>query len=166
MKTNIALLICGGTLDKDYASISGELTFNQTHLPDILHQANCLLAIRQQVVMLKDSLQMDSADRELLYQACLHCTEQKIVITHGTDTMTLSAQRLLQDITQLAHKTIVFTGAMRPFRLGQSDASFNLGCALMAAQIAAEGVWITMHGQLFHAHGVHKNRAIGQFEAL
>lgn len=166
MKTNIALLICGGTLDKDYAPISGELTFSQTHLPEILNQANSLLAIRQQVVMLKDSLEMDAADRDMLHQACINSSEQKIVITHGTDTMTLSAQRLLQDMTQLANKTIVFTGAMRPFRLGDSDASFNLGCALMAAQTAPAGVWITMHGQLFNANAVHKNRAIGQFETL
>lgn len=166
MKTNIALLICGGTLDKDYAPLSGELAFSQTHLPEILKQANSLLAIRQQVVMLKDSLQMDSNDRDLLHQACLNSTEQKIVITHGTDTMTLSAQRLLQDISQLANKTIVFTGAMRPFQLGQSDASFNLGCALMAAQTAPAGIWITMHGQLFNADSVHKNRTLGQFEPL
>jgi L-asparaginase len=166
MKQTMALLACGGTLDKDYHPISGELVFVQTHLHELLQQSNHRLALRTQVVMLKDSLDMTDADREQLLQACIKAEEKQIVITHGTDTMTTSADFLMQNQTVLNEKTIVLTGAMRPFKLGQSDAPFNLGSALMAAQLLPAGVYVCMNGQIFNANQVQKNRQLGIFETI
>lgn len=160
----IALLACGGTFDKDYDPMSGELVFANTHLPEVLAQGNQQLTLRLEVVMLKDSLQMDDQDRRKLLNACCAATESHIVITHGTDTMTESAAMLIAHKAQLADKTLVFTGAMRPFRLGHSDAGFNLGSALMAVQLAAPGVYIAMNGRLLAADNAVKNRALGVFE--
>lgn len=161
--SEILLLITGGTIDKDYQTTSGELIFSKTFLPELLNEANQNISICTMNLMLKDSLEMTLDDRELILQCCNTETHKLIVITHGTDTMSLTAQHLLNS-GQLADKTIVLTGAMRPFKLGCSDASFNIGSALMAVQLAANGVYIAMNGQLFNAAHVTKNRSIGQFE--
>lgn len=165
-QNSFALLVCGGTLDKDYQPKSGELGFTQTHLPEILAQSLVTLPHRLEVVMLKDSLEMDETDREALFQACLQAKENQIVITHGTDTMTKSGEYLLAKLTDLSGKTIVLTGAMRPFKLGNSDSQFNLGAAFLAAQLAEPGVYICMNGQLFPADKVSKNLDLGLFEPI
>ncbi|HEY9017970.1 asparaginase domain-containing protein [Thiomicrospira sp.] len=161
---DIALLACGGTLDKDYNALNGELDFSQSYLPELLKQARHQLNLRLETLMLKDSLDMTKADREHVLEACLNAPEQQIVITHGTDTLTQTAEYLADHINQ--QKTIVLTGAMRPFRLGESDAGFNLGAALMAVQTTRPGVYIVMNGRLFEAHQVQKNRQLGVFESL
>lgn len=161
---DLTLLITGGTLDKDYETTSGELVFRQTHLPEMLQQANCSLQISSQVLMLKDSLEMTDEDRQAILQQCLDTPSSKIVITHGTDTLTTTAETLLSE-PALGAKTIVLTGAMRPFKLGASDASFNLGAALTAAQLCPAGVYVAMNGLVFAADQVAKNRTLGVFEA-
>ncbi|WP_029407570.1 asparaginase domain-containing protein [Thiomicrorhabdus sp. Milos-T2] len=161
----IELLITGGTLDKDYHAIRGELVFSETHLSELLSEANTTLDIQSQVLMLKDSLEMTDTDREIIYQACLTSHHSHIVITHGTDTMCQTAEYLLNR-PGLLNKTIVLTGAMRPFKLGNSDASFNIASALMAVQLAKPSVYIAMNGQLFTAQQVQKNRALGLFETI
>jgi len=158
----IQLFITGGTLDKQYQETTGELIFPNTHLPIMLQEANSTLAIETVVLMQKDSLDITDADREKICQACIDTPQQTIVITHGTDTMVNTALALSKH-QALKHKTIVLTGAMRPFMLGHSDASFNLGSALMAVQLAQPGVYIAMNGQLFCAHKVQKNRQLGLF---
>jgi len=161
----IGLLITGGTLDKDYNTLTGHLEFSQTHLPKLLQKANITLPILSEVLMLKDSLEMTHEDRQLILNACLESSCQRLVITHGTDTMAETADCLLN--SPLAQsKTIVLTGAMRPFQLGESDASFNVGSALMAAQLASEGIFIAMNGELFPANLTEKNRSQGLFEWL
>lgn len=162
----IALLACGGTIDKDYNALNGELDFAQSYLTELLKQARHQLNLRLETLMLKDSLDMTQADRECILNACLNASENLIVITHGTDTLTQTAEYLDQHLTdQISpQKTIVLTGAMRPFRLAESDASFNLGAALMAVQITRPGVYVCMNGQLFKAHQVKKNRELGVFE--
>lgn len=159
----IQLFVTGGTIDKQYDAISGELTFPATHIPALLKEANCTLDIDIKVLMQKDSLQMNDADRQYINQACSDCLSNQIVITHGTDTMVDTALAL-QKNTLLADKTIIMTGAMRPYKLGQSDASFNVGSALQAVQLASTGVWISMNGKLFSANHVIKNRTLGLFE--
>ncbi|GAB6070267.1 asparaginase domain-containing protein [Thiomicrorhabdus hydrogeniphila] len=160
----IQLFITGGTLDKDYQTTTGELVFTQTHIETLLTQANLTLPINIATLMLKDSLEMTDSDREHIYQACQKSNAKNIVITHGTDTMVETAQYLQQTNT-LNNKTIVLTGAMRPFMLGNSDASFNMASALMAVQLASNGIFIAMNGQLFNAGSVQKNRELGQFES-
>lgn len=165
----IALLACGGTLDKDYHALNGELTFSQSHLPALLSQANHQLPLRLETLILKDSLDMTLADRQAIWQACLNADEDQIIITHGTDTLSQTAEFLADQMAltnqKMAHKVIVLTGAMRPFRLGESDASFNIGTAIMAVQTTQPGVYIAMNGRLFNAYQVQKNRERGFFES-
>ena len=163
MKT-IQIFITGGTLDKDYQTTTGDLVFSQTHTKQLLNEANMTLSVDLTTLMLKDSLEMTDKDRELIYQACKNANAKQIVITHGTDTMVETAL-YLQKNQSLKNKTIVLTGAMRPYMLGQSDASFNMASALMAAQLAQNGIYIAMNGQLFNADKVSKNRTLGQFQA-
>jgi L-asparaginase len=161
------LLITGGTLDKDYQPLSGELGFEQTHLSAMLEQNRVQPLPAMETLMLKDSLAMMPADRQTILNACLKQTSQRIVITHGTDTMVETARFLLAASAPDLHtKTVVLTGAMRPWALGCSDADFNLGAALMAAQCLTPGVYVCMNGQVFPADRVEKNRTSGQFERL
>ncbi len=162
---SIQLLITGGTLDKDYQATTGELVFTDTHIHELLTEANSTLNLIPKTLMLKDSLEMTESDRETIAQACIQSPQKQIVITHGTDTMTETAL-YLSKVTELRNKTIVLTGAMRPYKLGRSDASFNIASALMSVQLAKNGVYITMNGRLFNANNVIKNRLLGQFELL
>jgi len=159
---NVGLIITGGTLDKDYDPITGELTFPGSCVPEMLAQARVTVPLTTTVLMQKDSLEMNTADRRALCDACAAHAAHRLVITHGTDTMVESAHALAQD-ARLKEKTIVLTGAMRPFRLGRSDALFNVGAAIMAAQLATSGVWVAMQGALYPWHGVRKDRAAGYF---
>lgn len=164
MSSIIDLIITGGTIDKDYQETTGELVFSESHLPTLLSEANCTLNIYAQTVMLKDSLEMEDTDRQNILEACLRSNGSQIVITHGTDTMVETAQ-VLQKSPDLANKTIVLTGAMRPYMLGHSDASFNIGNAFAAVQTAEKGVYIAMNGRIFTADSVIKNRQAGIFES-
>ncbi|HBQ44228.1 MAG TPA: asparaginase [Thiomicrospira sp.] len=165
MNETIELLVTGGTLDKDYNVLTGELVFTQTHLPEMLAQANCQLPIKQTVLMLKDSLELTNNDRQTILTACEKSNCHYIVITHGTDTMVDTA-KFLNTSKEIVNKVIIITGAMRPFKLGNSDALFNLGCALSMAKIARCGVYIAMNGVLFDADNVKKDTAKGLFTAL
>jgi L-asparaginase len=162
--SELLLLVTGGTLDKDYNVLSGELEFSSTHTPQILSQANVSFH-SVETLMLKDSLDMTQADREAIANVCIKASQQRIVITHGTDTMTDTASHL-KACPELADKVIVLTGAMRPFMLGNSDASFNLGAAMMAADLSPNGIYISMNGMRFEAGDVRKNKSLGIFERL
>ncbi len=168
MSSPISILVTGGTIDKDYQATTGELIFPQTHIHELLQQANCTLDYELKVLMLKDSLEMHNQDRELIWSELEQLVTNKIVITHGTDTMVETGIFLQQKLhsNQAADKTIVLTGAMRPFKLGRSDASFNMGCAIMAAKISKPGIFIAMNGQLFEIDKVKKNKTIGVFESI
>ena len=157
------LMITGGTLDKRYAPLSGELIFSQSSLENMLQQARVTLDLDLEVLMLKDSLDLDNKDRQKIVAACVHCQDPNIVITHGTDTMVKTAKALASNMHD---KTIVLCGAMVPYQFKHSDALFNLGCAVAAAQSMPNGVYITMNGNIFEHHQVSKNKATGQFERL
>lgn len=159
----ISLLITGGTLDKHYNELNGELTFPQTNLPAILKQARCTAEIEIQQLMLKDSLDMTDSDRDKIKQNCIATEAQQIVITHGTDTMVDTAKHLAQS---LQDKTIVLVGAMVPYAIKQSDALFNLGSAIIAVQLLPVGLYITMNGQVFAWDKVYKDKQTGEFRAL
>jgi L-asparaginase len=111
--------------------------------------------------MMVDSLEMTDQDRELIVHQCNNCDESKIVITHGTDTMSETARVLAQKVTD---KTIVLTGAMIPIKFGSSDGLFNLGSALAFAQTLPPGVYVAMNGRYFNWDNVRKNRQTGVFE--
>jgi len=158
----IKLIVTGGTLDKRYNELTGELFFPETHVSVMLTQARCKLDIELEVLMLKDSLDMNAADRERMSKSCLSTNKQQIVMTHGTDTMVESAAYLA---AQIKNKTLVLVGAMIPYTITHSDALFNLGCALTAVQLLPAGVYITMNGKVFAWDKVSKDKQAGEFIA-
>lgn len=159
----IQVLITGGTIDKDYHPLTGELFFPESHLHEWIKQSNLTLHLEHEVLMQKDSLEMTQDDRNRILTTCIDAKANRIVITHGTDTMTETAA-VLAKAKKLSDKTIVLTGAMRPFKLGESDALFNLGTAMMAVQLQSPGVYIAMNGHCFESSGVNKNKQLGIFE--
>jgi len=159
----IRILITGGTIDKEYDPLTGELIFAKSHLSNILNQVTCKARSVLEEVMLKDSLQMRSEDREEILKKCVDCIENRIIVTHGTDTM-VETGRVLG--TNVKGKTIVLVGAMIPYAFGDSDALFNLGCAFAAVQALRQGVYITMNGKIFRWDNVIKNKESGEFEKL
>ncbi|MDP2864292.1 MAG: asparaginase domain-containing protein [bacterium] len=160
----IKLFITGGTIDCEKLDPSTEkYIFSETHLPEMLKQAKNRIGIKLEVLMLKDSIYMTDSDREKILQGCKSCKEDKIIITHGTDTMVETAQVLGKSIKD---KTIVLLGAMIPYNQKNSDASFNLGSAITAVQLLPKGVYITMNGKIFSWDNVRKNKELQEFEEL
>jgi L-asparaginase len=159
----LRILITGGTIDKEYDPLSGELTFSKSHLSSMLNQVRCKARFILEEIMLKDSLEMRSKDREEILKRCIHCSENDVVVTHGTDTMVETAQFLGKHVKG---KTVVLVGAMIPYAFGASDALFNLGCAFSAVQALQPGVYITMNGKIFSWDNVRKNKESGEFEEI
>jgi L-asparaginase len=159
----IRVLITGGTIDKEYNPVTGELTFAKSHLTNMLNQVRCRAKVVLEEIMLKDSLQMRSVDREEILERCASCPEGHIILTHGTDTMVETAGVLGSN---LSGKTVVLVGALIPYAFGASDALFNLGCAFSAVQTLPKGVYITMNGKIFPWDHVRKNRESGEFEEV
>lgn len=159
----IRLLITGGTFDKEYDEINGRLFFKDTHVHEMLGLGRCRVEVAVRTVMMVDSLEMTDADRRIILENCRQAAEERIVITHGTDTMAETATLLGQS---LDNKTVVLTGAMVPYAFGSSDGLFNLGSALSYAQTLPHGVYIAMNGRFFTWDNVRKNRQLGIFEAI
>ena len=158
---SIRIIITGGTFDKHYDEIRGSLTFKDSHLPEILKFVRCTVPIELELNQLIDSLDMHQSNRLKVLESCRQAAEEQIVITHGTDTMVETAAVLGE--ARLS-KTIVMTGAMVPYIFNNSDAVFNLGCALAAVQLLPRGVYISMNGRVFGWDRVRKNRELGVFE--
>jgi L-asparaginase len=159
----IRIIITGGTFDKHYDEIRGNLTFKDSHLPEILAHVRCTVPIELELNQLIDSLDMHAANRQQVLESCRRAPEDRIVITHGTDTMVETAGVLGK--AALA-KTIVLTGAMVPYIFSNSDAVFNLGAAVMAVQVLDPGVYIAMNGRVFPWDRVRTNRERGVFEEM
>ncbi len=160
---DIRIFITGGTFDKEYNEITGQLYFNDTHMNDLLEMGRSKVPVQIRTLMMVDSLEMTDEDRELIAYQCLQCDEDKIVITHGTDTMAHTARVLAEKIKD---KTIILTGAMIPIKFGSSDGLFNLGSALAFAQTLSPGVYVAMNGRYFNWDNVRKNKQTGMFEEL
>lgn len=159
----IKILLTGGTIDKHYSVNDGELIFENSHLPEMLVRANCTCDVVVDQLMLKDSLDIEEDEREQILAVCKSCSEERILITHGTDTMVETAELLGEAGLE---KSIVLVGAMIPYSVRNSDAFFNLGYALSAVQLAPHGVYIAMNGTLFDWDDVMKNYDEGRFEPL
>ncbi len=165
-KKKILALVTGGTFDKEYNLITGELYFKDTHLPEIFERGRCTLDITVRTLMMVDSLEMTEQDREIIVKHCQATEMKHILITHGTDTMCQTAETI-SNSGAIEGKTIVLVGAMIPYKFGMSsDGFFNLGSALAFVQILAPGVYIAMHGEYFTWDNVRKNRSTGYFERL
>ncbi|APZ43406.1 asparaginase domain-containing protein [Acidihalobacter ferrooxydans] len=157
---HIHILTTGGTLDKVYHDALSDYRIGEPAVRHILDEAGVTFAYTVEEVLRKDSLEIDAADRALIRERAAACPHRHILITHGTDTMTQTAEQL----RDLPDKVIVLTGAMQPARFRISDAAFNVGLALGALQTLGEGVYIAMSGRVFPAGSVRKNRAAGRFE--
>ena len=159
----IKIFITGGTFDKEYNELNGELFFKDTHLHEMLRLGRSKLELDIATLMMIDSLDMTDADRERISHECSHATEDRILITHGTDTMAITASVLAEKVKD---KTIVITGAMVPYKFGSSDGMFNLGSALAFVQTLPHGVYIAMNGKIFEGKNVRKNKSTGEFETI
>tara|TARA_Y100000816_G_C26009310_1_gene527646 strand:- start:371 stop:862 length:492 start_codon:yes stop_codon:yes gene_type:complete len=160
---SIAVFVTGGTFDKEYNEISGELYFKDTHIREILELGRAQLEVKIKRLMLIDSLNMTNKERSVILKNCISVKDKTIVITHGTDTMTETAKFLARENLK---KTIVLTGAMIPYKFGSSDGLFNLGCALAFVQVLSHGVYIAMNGKYFRWDKVQKNKESGKFEKI
>ena len=150
----IHIFITGGTFDKSYDYINGELFFEKTHLPEMLERSRCKLDVEVETLMMIDSLDIKPADVKKIVTKCKNSKHKRIVITHGTDTMVNTAEAIAKEKLD---KTIILTGAMVPYEFGSSsDGFFNLGCALSFVQTFEKGVYITMHGKYFNWNTVTK----------
>lgn len=159
----IQVFVTGGTFDKEYNFITGELYFKDTHLKEMFTRGRCTLDIDIKTLMMIDSLEMTQEDRDILIHNCRRTKNKHILITHGTDRMVATAQELAA--ANIEGKTIVLTGAMIPYAFGtSSDGFFNLGSALAFAQTLAPGVYVVMNGRYFDWSNVRKNRQTGNFE--
>ncbi len=157
----IRIFVTGGTFDKEYNELAGTLFFKETHLPEMLSLGRCKLPVEITTLMLLDSLEMVDDHRSQIVNQCRSAKENRIIITHGTDTMEVTARVLgTADIG----KTIVLTGAMVPYKFGSSDGLFNLGSAIGLAQTLPAGVYIAMNGRYFNWDNVRKNKSTGEFE--
>lgn len=159
----IRILITGGTFDKEYNEITGELFFKDTHMQEMLKLGRCRMEVDVKTLMMIDSLDMKDEDRALIAEECIQADEDRIIITHGTDTMADTAYYLASKVKD---KTIVLTGAMIPYKFGSSDGLFNLGSAMAFVQTLPIGVYVAMNGKYFNWDNVRKNRETGRFEEL
>lgn len=161
--SSVRIFVTGGTFDKEYNELNGQLFFKDTHIQEILKLGRCKVDLSVRTLMLVDSLEMTDTDRNIILESCKRADEERIVLTHGTDTMTTTAKVLAENITD---KTIVITGAMIPYKFGSSDGLFNLGSALAFAQSLPHGVYVAMNGRYFNWNNVKKNRQTGFFEEI
>ena len=160
---SIRIFVTGGTFDKEYNELNGELYFKDTHLYEMLRLGRSRLELEITTLMMMDSLDMNEQDRHTIARACQEVPENRILITHGTDTMPETAALLAGLIRD---KTIVLTGAMVPYKFGSSDGLFNLGSALAFVQTLPPGVYVAMNGKIFEAENVRKNKTRGEFETI
>ena len=156
------ILVTGGTFDKEYDELAGSLFFQDTHVREMLRLGRCLAPVSVDTVMMVDSLEMTDSDRQAILARCVEAPEDRIVVTHGTDTMVETAAVIAAGV---AGKTVVLTGAMVPYAFGSSDGLFNLGSALSFVQVLTPGVYLAMNGRAFEWNHVTKNRDTGVFES-
>jgi len=159
----VRIFITGGTFDKEYDEINGKLFFKDTHMREMLDLGRAKIDVNIRTLMMVDSLEMTADDRNLVVENCKHAKEEKIIITHGTDTMTETGKMLAEAKIE---KTIVLTGAMIPYKFGSSDGLFNLGSALGFVQSLPKGIYIAMNGRCFNYDKVKKNKETGIFEGI
>ena len=155
----ILVVTTGGTIDKQYFDALSEYQIAESVIEKLLKAARVTHPFRVIELMRKDSLELTGEDRALIRAAIAAAPETRVVVTHGTDTMTDTAKAL----ADIGDKTVVLVGALAPARFAESDAAFNLGMAFACCQAAAPGVWITMNGSVFDGLKVRKDRAAGRF---
>lgn len=159
---NVKVFTTGGTIDKIYFDAKNDYQVGEPEIGSLLVEANVTFDYSVKSLLRKDSLEMNKADRKLVYDAVAAESCSRILITHGTDTMIETAKSLLG----IPDKIIVLTGSMQPARLRVSDAFFNVGCAVTAVQLLPAGVYVVMNGQIFDPRTSRKNVEKNCFERL
>ncbi len=162
MTTNIKIYTTGGSIDKYYSTLTSEFEVGDPQILPILDQANVDVEYEIESIFKKDSLQLTDRDRSIIHDKIQGDPHHRILITHGTDTMVDTALSLLD----IPGKVIVITGAMQPATFRETDAQFNIGCAVIALQTLAEGVYIVMNGRVFDPRFSKKNLHMDRFEEL
>jgi L-asparaginase len=159
----IKIFVTGGTFDKEYNELTGQLYFRETHLPEMLKFGRSQLDVSVETLMMIDSLEITEEMREDIAKKVSEAKEERIVITHGTDTMVKTAQLIAE---RVPNKTVVLAGAMIPYQFGGSDGLFNLGSALAFVQVLPHGSYVVMNGRCFNHDNVYKNKETGRFEKI
>lgn len=158
----IKIFTTGGSIDKIYSTQESTFVVGEPQIGNILREANVALDFEIESLLKKDSLDITDGDRRMIFEKVKSDPHRHIVITHGTDTMILTAKML----DQIPDKVIVLTGAMQPAAFKRTDAAFNVGCAIIAAQTLPEGAYVVMNGQVFDPHRVRKNLDLDRFEEI
>ena len=156
----IKIFTTGGSLDKGYSTKESAFVVQEPRIEEILAEANVTFEYEIESLFRKDSLEIAKSDRERIVEAVKDEPCERILITHGTDTMVETGQRL----SSIQGKTIVITGAMQPASFKRTDAHFNIGFALAVLQTLPDGVYIAMNGSVFDPHDVGKNMELDRFE--
>lgn len=156
----LTIVTTGGTIDKIYFDAKSAYQIGEPQIGDILRAFNVALEFEVVALMRKDSLDLTDDDRQLIHDTIAAHSNDRFVVTHGTDTMIETAHAL----ADIAGKTIVLTGALNPARFVGSDAVFNIGCAVAAAQTLRHGVYLAMNGRIWDPEKVRKNRPANRFE--
>lgn len=159
---SIKIITTGGTIDKAYFDNKSTYQVGEPQASGVLERANVVIDYEVASILKKDSLDMDDSDRELIRKFVEADPAKRIIITHGTDTMVLTAESL----QQIPDKTIVLTGSMYPAQYRDSDAVFNMGCALLGVQTLEPGVYIAMNGRIFNPKNTVKNVELNRFEEI
>jgi len=158
----IKIYTVGGTIDKIYFDRKSTYEVGEPKIGEILEEANVTLLYEISPILHKDSLDMTDEDRQMIFDMVSSEEYPRIILTHGTDTMIQTAEKL----SSIPGKVIVLTGAMEPARFKYSDAAFNIGCAVAAVQLLNPGVYIAMNGRIFNSGSVKKNQEKNWFEEL
>ncbi len=158
----LKIITTGGTIDKIYFDAKSEYQVGEPQIGEVLKEANVALEYEVISPVAKDSLDLTDEDRRLIFQMVRSAAERHVIVTHGTNTM-IETARVLKSIPG---KVIVLTGAMQPAKFRFTDAVFNIACAVMAVQLLADGVYISMNGRIFDPDRTRKNRQLNRFEAL
>ena len=162
MISKLLIITTGGTIDKIYFDDKSDYQIGEPQISQILHAMHVAFDIEVTALMRKDSLHIGEKERHLIRATAEAADTSHILITHGTDTMVETAA-MLDDVKG---KTIVLTGALNPARFRDSDAIFNIGCAVGAVQSLPEGVYIAMNGKVWDPARVRKNRKENRFEPI
>lgn len=162
MIENLLIITTGGTIDKIYFDDKSDYQIGEPQIGETLKAMKVGFSFEIHALMRKDSLHLDDADRQLIRDTVTASDASHVLITHGTDTMPETALTL----SDIPGKTIVMTGALHPARFRDSDAVFNIGCAVGAVQSLSEGTWIVMNGKIWRPGEVRKNRAENRFETI
>ena len=156
----IKIFTTGGSIDKGYSTKESSFVVGEPHIGPILQEANVAVAYEVESLLKKDSLEITDEDRQAIFHKIEADPHRQIILTHGTDTMVETAMLL----RAVGGKVIVLTGAMQPTAFKQTDAAFNVGCAIIAVQTLPDGIYVVMNGRVFDPRRARKNLELDRFE--